>query len=63
MFEAGGRSPRHFSVNKAGTLIAVGLQSDGRVVVIDRDVSTGALKGFIASVSIPGEIVAVIFDE
>ncbi|KAI9151366.1 YkgB protein [Paramyrothecium foliicola] len=60
---AGGRVPRHFEVNKAGTLVAVGLQSDSRVVLIDRDAQTGELQGFRASVNIAGEIVASIFDE
>jgi 6-phosphogluconolactonase (cycloisomerase 2 family) len=63
VYPSGGRVPRHFEVNKAGTLVAVGLQSDSRVVLIDRDAKTGNLNGFRASVSIAGEIVASIFDE
>lgn len=62
-YPAGGRFPRQFSINKAGDLVAVGLQSDGRVVVIDRDVDTGCLKNFIANAAVEGEVTAVIFNE
>ncbi|TDZ13451.1 putative 6-phosphogluconolactonase [Colletotrichum spinosum] len=63
LFPSGGRIPRQFSINKAGDQVAVGLQSDGRVVIIDRDVETGLLKEFIANISIAGEVVCVIYDE
>ncbi|KAF9876881.1 extracellular aldonolactonase [Colletotrichum karsti] len=63
LYPAGGRIPRQFSINKAGDQVAVGLQSDGRVVVISRDVKTGLLKDFIADISIAGEVVCVIYDE
>lgn len=59
----GGLFPRQFSINKAGTLVAVGLQSDGRVVIIERDVETGELGNFVAHASIEGEVTAVIFNE
>ncbi|KAK1771268.1 Lactonase, 7-bladed beta-propeller-domain-containing protein [Phialemonium atrogriseum] len=62
-FPAGGIGPRHFSLNKAGNLVAVGLQKDGRVVVIDRDTETGELKGFLASADVEGEVTCAIFDE
>ncbi len=63
VFPAGGMIPRHFSINKAATLVAVGLQGDGRVVVIDRDTETGHLKNYIATAPIAGEVNCVIFDE
>lgn len=63
LYPAGGRFPRQFSINKAGDQVAVGLQSDGRVVVISRDVKTGLLKDFIANIDIAGEVVCVIYDE
>lgn len=62
-YPAGGRIPRQFSINEAGTLLAVGLQADGRVVVIDRDVQSGKLKRFAATALVEGEVTAVIFDE
>lgn len=62
-FPAGGRVPRHFSINKAGTLVAVGLQDDGRVVIIDRDPASGMLKNIIAHAGDMGEVTCTIFDE
>ncbi|TQV96172.1 extracellular aldonolactonase [Cordyceps javanica] len=60
---AGGYFPRHFSVNKAGTRVAVGMQKDGRVVVIKRDPASGMLGEFESFANIEGEITSVIFDE
>lgn len=60
---SGGIGPRQFSINKAGTLVAVGAQSDGRVVLIERDPETGMLGEFVAHANVEGEITAVIFNE
>ncbi|KAK0715709.1 Lactonase, 7-bladed beta-propeller-domain-containing protein [Lasiosphaeris hirsuta] len=60
---AGGINPRQFSFNKAGTLAGVGLQADGRAVIIRRDAKTGILGDIIANVAIEGEVNCVIFDE
>ncbi|KAI9053059.1 hypothetical protein LZ554_003329 [Drepanopeziza brunnea f. sp. 'monogermtubi'] len=60
---AGGKFPRHFSLNKAGTLAAVGLQRDGMVVVMERDVASGKFGKFVASVPVEGEVNTVIWDE
>jgi len=62
-FAAGGAGPRGFSINGDGNLLAVGLQGDGRVVVIERDVRTGLLKDYVASANVPGEVNAAIFYE
>ncbi|EFQ33185.1 uncharacterized protein GLRG_08329 [Colletotrichum graminicola M1.001] len=62
-FPAGGRIPRQFSVNKAGDLVAVGLQSDSRVVIISRNATSGKLVDIIASSKVEGEVTAVIFGE
>ncbi|KAF4345379.1 hypothetical protein FBEOM_680 [Fusarium beomiforme] len=59
----GGRFPRHFSINKAGTLVAVALQGDSRVVIIERDVKTGNVGEFVAYAEVEGEVTAVIFYE
>lgn len=59
---AGGRFPRQFSVNKSGTLAAVGLQSDSRVVILKRNVQEGTFGEFVASIEVPGPITAVIWD-
>ncbi|KAI8628302.1 putative isomerase YbhE [Xylariaceae sp. FL1651] len=62
-FAAGGAGPRGFSINGDGNLLAVGLQGDGRVVIIERDVRTGMLKDFVAAADVPGEVNAAIFYE
>lgn len=49
---AGGRNPRGFSLNKAGTLVASALQDDNRVVVYKRDVKTGKLGAVVASATV-----------
>ncbi|ESU10976.1 hypothetical protein FGSG_05067 [Fusarium graminearum PH-1] len=59
----GGRSPRHFTINKAGTLVAVALQHDSRVVILERDVKTGMIGDFVAYAELEGEVTAVIFYE
>ncbi len=55
--------PRQFSINKAGTLLGVGLQGDGRAVVINRDPATGLLKDYAAAINIAGQVTSVVFDE
>ncbi|CZS89140.1 uncharacterized protein RAG0_00582 [Rhynchosporium agropyri] len=60
---AGGKFPRQFSLNKAGTLVAVALQRDSRVVVLERDVESGKIGGVVASVGVAGEVTSVIWDE
>ncbi|KAK7940819.1 uncharacterized protein PG986_013206 [Apiospora aurea] len=44
---AGGRNPRGFNINRAGTLVASALQDDNRVVVFARDVRSGELTGVV----------------
>ena len=63
IYPAGGTVPRHFSLNKAGTIAGVGLQGDGRVVFLNRDVATGKFTGIASHVDIAGQITCVIFDE
>jgi 6-phosphogluconolactonase (cycloisomerase 2 family) len=59
---AGGSYPRQFAVNRNGTLAAVGLQMDGRVVVMERS-ANGTLGGFVASVDVAGQVTSVVWDE
>ncbi|KAG9259088.1 Lactonase, 7-bladed beta-propeller-domain-containing protein [Emericellopsis atlantica] len=60
---AGGMQPRQFSTNAEGSLVTVGLQGDGRVVVIERDVETGMLGDFVAWLDVGGEIMCVVWNE
>ncbi|KAK4660115.1 hypothetical protein QC762_116340 [Podospora pseudocomata] len=49
---AGGRNPRGFSLNKAGTKLVSALQDDNRVVVYERDVRTGKLGKVLAHATV-----------
>ncbi|KAE9963440.1 hypothetical protein BLS_009300 [Venturia inaequalis] len=49
---AGGKSPRHFSFNKAGDMIAVSLYASAKMVILARDVVTGAIGNVVASIPI-----------
>jgi 6-phosphogluconolactonase (cycloisomerase 2 family) len=60
---AGGIGPRQFSINSSGTLVAVGLQGSGKVVILERDVETGSYGKFVANVEGLGEVTSVIWDE
>jgi len=60
---AGGSYPRQFSVNKAGDLVAVGLQLSGRVVILERVKETGLIGNTLASIPVEGEITCVVWDE
>ncbi|KAK4251572.1 Lactonase, 7-bladed beta-propeller-domain-containing protein [Corynascus novoguineensis] len=51
---AGGINPRHFSFNSDGTRVASALQSDGRVVVFERDPATGKIGKAIAEGDVEG---------
>ncbi|CAM1511482.1 Fc.00g089950.m01.CDS01 [Cosmosporella sp. VM-42] len=61
----GGSGPRQFSMNKAGTLVAIGLQDDGRVVILERDAGTGMLGDveFLSWTDVEGQVTAVVFKE
>ena len=60
---AGGSFPRQYSVNKDGSLAAVGLQYDSRVVVVERNVTDGTFGDFVAEIDVAGQITSVIFDD
>ncbi|RKF78272.1 putative 6-phosphogluconolactonase [Golovinomyces cichoracearum] len=60
---AGGRGPRHFSLNRDGTKAAVALNGDGRVVIYERNVESGDFGKMIASANVEGELSCVIWDE
>lgn len=60
---AGGSYPRQFAINKAGDLIAVGLQMTGRVVVFERDVDSGMFGKEVGSVEGLGGVTCIVWDE
>jgi 6-phosphogluconolactonase (cycloisomerase 2 family) len=63
LFPAGGSYPRQFAINKAGNLVAVGLQESGRVVVWERDVASGAFEREVGVVEGLGQVTCVVWDE
>ncbi|OJD31836.1 3-carboxymuconate cyclase [Diplodia corticola] len=65
---SGGWSPRHFALNKAGDLLAVGHQNNKTVVIWERDLETGKIVtaeggGPVAIVQLSGAVVCTIWDE
>jgi len=60
---AGGSYPRQFAINKAGDLIAIGLQMTERVVVFERDVDSGMFGREVGSVEGLGGVTCVVWDE
>ncbi|KAH0563313.1 hypothetical protein GP486_002119 [Trichoglossum hirsutum] len=63
LFPAGGPFPRQFALNKAGDLVAVGLQKSGDVAVFKFDKEKGKFGDKVASINVGGEVVCVIWDE
>jgi len=61
---AGGAFPRHFSENKEGSLVAVGLQNSGRVVIYERCKMTGKMgKDVLADFEGLGAVTNVVWGE
>ncbi|KAH0361196.1 3-carboxy-cis,cis-mucoante lactonizing enzyme, partial [Aureobasidium melanogenum] len=63
LWPAGGMFPRHFSLNKWGDLLAVGLQYDKSVVVFERDVALGTVGKPVARWVGGGNVTCVVWDE
>ncbi|KAK0111694.1 hypothetical protein ONS95_002038 [Cadophora gregata] len=60
---SGGWSPRQFSLNKKGNLLAVGHQNNFTVIVWERDLESGKILGQRASIKLSTAVVATIWDE
>ncbi|KAK7418036.1 hypothetical protein QQX98_004175 [Neonectria punicea] len=65
---SGGWSPRQFSFNKKGDMIAVGHQNNRTVVIWKRDIRSGKIileedGGKLGQVTLTGAVVATIWDE
>ena len=61
-----GAFPRHFALNKAGTLLAVGLQNSGNLVVLKRNVTSGLFDEEVANINFAIGVnfpVCVVWDE
>lgn len=51
LVSAYGSFPRGFSMNKAGNLIAVGLQLSGTLVILEKNTSSGLFDKKVASIA------------
>ncbi|KAL8942138.1 MAG: hypothetical protein Q9216_001823 [Gyalolechia sp. 2 TL-2023] len=60
---AGGSFPRHFSINREGSLLAVGLQNSGRLVVLERCAKTGVIGEVVADFEGLGQVSNIVWDE
>ena len=65
---SGGWSPRQFSFNKLGDMIAVGHQNNNSVIIWRRNLNTGLILGEdqggkIATRTLTGAVVCTIWDE
>lgn len=60
---AGGRFPRNMDLGRDGTGLAVGLQNDGRVVVLEREAGSGVVGGVLAAVEGLGAVTRVLWDD
>jgi len=60
---AGGIYPRNFAFNKAGDRVAVPMQTSERLVVLERNATSGRIGSAVADLPIEGELTAVIWDE
>ncbi|KJZ72258.1 hypothetical protein HIM_08299 [Hirsutella minnesotensis 3608] len=60
---SGGFFPRHFSMNKDGSRVAVANQQDSRIVIIERDPKSGMLGKFLGHATLEGPVTSVIFSE
>ncbi|THY81465.1 3-carboxy-cis,cis-mucoante lactonizing enzyme [Aureobasidium pullulans] len=63
LWPSGGMFPRHFSLNKFGDLLAVGMQYDRSVVVFERDVALGVLGKPVARWVGGGNVTCVVWEE
>ncbi|KAG2171150.1 hypothetical protein VTO58DRAFT_105214 [Aureobasidium pullulans] len=63
LWPSGGMFPRHFSLNKFGDLLAVGMQYDRSVVVFERDVALGMVGKPVARWVGGGNVTCVVWEE
>ncbi|KAF2166989.1 hypothetical protein M409DRAFT_54747 [Zasmidium cellare ATCC 36951] len=59
----GGSIPRHYSINSAGTLVAVGNQYDQNVAILLRDPSSGLVGKEVVKIELTGNVTCVVWDE
>ncbi|KAK3674313.1 hypothetical protein LTR78_005782 [Recurvomyces mirabilis] len=63
LWPSGGFYPRQFSIDKTGSLVAVGHQYDQNIVILARDVATGLIGEPLARMKVPGNTTCIQWDE
>ena len=63
LWPSGGLYPRQFSIDKTGSLVAVGHQYDQNIVILARDVATGLIGEPLARMKVPGNTTCIQWDE
>ncbi|KAK5111865.1 hypothetical protein LTR62_004597 [Meristemomyces frigidus] len=63
LWPSGGSYPRQFSVDKTGSLVAVGHQYDQNIVILERDVATGLVGEVVARMPTPGNTTCIQWNE
>jgi 6-phosphogluconolactonase (cycloisomerase 2 family) len=66
LISAHGSFPRHFSLNRAGNLMAVGLQNSGNLVILRRNTHSGLFDETVAGIKFAPGIdipVCVVWDD
>jgi len=57
---AGGDFPRNLAFNGLGERVAVGLQSQHRVVIFERNIASGRFGSILADITVQGEPVCLV---
>ena len=66
LVSAHGSFPRQFALNRAGDLLAVGLQNTGSVVILKKDATSQLFTEKVASIQLPKGLdipVCIVWDE
>ncbi|KAL9107489.1 MAG: hypothetical protein Q9227_007590 [Pyrenula ochraceoflavens] len=63
LYPAGGSYARQFAINRAGDLVAVGLQQSGILAVFERDCATGVIGREVGRVEGLGQVTCAVWDE
>lgn len=63
MVLAGGRYPRNFAFNKGGDRVAIALQSQNRVVIVEREIETGVFGNIVSNLTVIGEPTCLVWDD
>lgn len=60
---AGGSWPRNLAFNRAGDRVAVACQGYNRVVIFERNITSGKFGPILANMTVPGQPTYVVWDD